>query len=257
MDSGEKCLPVTPGTTPMHIEAKHALVHSNYVVSGYRNIEVPKSKAWQKLLENLARIAIYQGINSKVLPYKMREYMESIRVNGIKIINILEEPGVEESMEIKWLKLLFNFKVKVDHNSGPLTLCPQIENIRYKAVSNKEKVFTRIAGIVSRSSFNMGDIGRVLEHCRGEIMRLQTKYTSFSDVVSLFQVVASYIGWRHENTTGKTLDLCRKQIQYMVRKGPHKLLRVKAKDVKALYQCTTTAEVTIGVKVTKNTEYLS
>lgn len=126
MDPGGKCLPVLPGTTPVHIEVKHALVHTNYVVSGYRSIEVPKTTAWQRPLENLVRIAIYQGVNSKILPIRMKEYIEGITVNGIRILNVLEESGVEESMEIKWLRVLFGLRVRVDHSFGPLTLCPQI-----------------------------------------------------------------------------------------------------------------------------------
>lgn len=159
MDPGEKCLPVLPGTTPMHIEVKHALVNTNYVVTGYKNIEVPKTMAWQKPLENLARIAIYQGVNSKVLPAKMKEYVEAIVINGIRILNVLEESGVdEESMEVKWLKVSFGLRVRVDHSFGPLTLCPQIEQIRYKALSNKSRVFTNVASTMSRSSFKMGDL---------------------------------------------------------------------------------------------------
>lgn len=226
MDPGEKCLPVLPGTIPMHIEVKHALVHTNYVVTGYRSVEVPKTMAWQKPLENIARIAIYQGINAKILPAKMREHMEIITINGIGILNVLEESGVEESVEIKWLRVLFGLRVRVDHSFRPLTLCPQIEKIRYTAVQNRERVFTNVASTLSRSSFKMGDLRGVLEHCRGELMSLHTNYTSFGDLMSLLQWIGAYIGWNHEKTTGKTIEACRKQTAESVRKAPHKILRV-------------------------------
>lgn len=45
----------------------------------------------------MARIAIYQGVNSKIIPAKMKEYVEAIVINGIRILNVLEESGVEES----------------------------------------------------------------------------------------------------------------------------------------------------------------
>lgn len=189
---------------------------------------------------------------------KMKEYVEGITVNGISILNILEESGVEESMEIKWLRVLFGLKVRVDHSFGPLTICPQIEKIRYTSISNKAKVFTTVASTMSRSSFKMGDMRGVLEHCRGEIMSLHTNYTSFSDLIALLQVLGSYIGWAHEKTTGNTIELCRKQVAEMVRKAPHKILNVKTEDIKKLYNCTNKSEVTVGsMKVTQNTEYLS
>lgn len=166
--------------------------------------------------------------------------------------------GVEETMEINWFKVLFGLRVTADHSFGALTICPQIDQIRYKAVSNKERVFTNVASTMSRSSFKMGDLRGVLEHCRGEIMSLHTNYTSFGDFISLLQAIEAYIGWSHEKTDGKTTEACRKQVADMVRKAPHKILSVKAENVRNLYKCSTHSEITIGVlKVTQNTEYLS
>lgn len=115
-----------------------------------------------------------------------------------------------------------------------------------------------MASTMSRSSFKMGDLRGVLEHCRGEIMSLHTNYTSFSDLVALLQAIGAYIGWSHEKTDGKTIEACRKQVADMISKTPHKILNVKPEDIRNLYKCSMTSELTIGVMtVTQNTEYLS
>lgn len=94
--------------------------------------------------------------------------MENIRVSGLKIANILEESDISESMEVKWLRVLFRMSVKLDHECGPMTVCPQVERMRYKSISNKNKVFTRVATMTSRSSFKIGDTRGIFEHNRGE-----------------------------------------------------------------------------------------
>lgn len=89
-------------------------------------------------------------------------------------------------------------------------------------------------------------------------MSLRTNYTSFSDLFALLQVIGAYIGWGHERTHGKTIEACRKQVADIIRKSPHKILNVKPWDIKNLYKCNMTSEMTIGaMKVNQNTEYIS
>lgn len=71
MDSNEKCLPIMPGTSPVLMEVKHAIVHNNYFITGFYHLKTPRIANWQKPMENLARIAIYEGINSKILPAEL------------------------------------------------------------------------------------------------------------------------------------------------------------------------------------------
>lgn len=118
MDSNEKCLPIMPGTSHVLIEVKHAIVHNNYVITGFDHVNTPRTANWQKPMENLSRIAIYEGINSKILLAEMRVLIENIRVSGLKVANILEESDLEESMEVKWLRVLFRMSVKLDHECG-------------------------------------------------------------------------------------------------------------------------------------------
>lgn len=186
--------------------------------------------------------------------------MENIRVSGLKIANILEESDISESMEVKWLRVLFRMSVKLDHECGPMTVCPQVERMRYKSISNKNKVFTRVAttSMTSRSSFKIGYTRGIFEHNRGELLTLSLNYTQQVDLIEAFQWLAVYIGWKHDETSERTLNECQRKVQEKVRRKPHKLLRCSAKEMRPLLTCKVTSEMILGIlKITQNIEYLS
>lgn len=226
MDPRERCLPLIPGTDPLLISVKHALVHSNYVICNYKVPAGASSYNWTPSLK-LAVEVLIRTAREKRLPLQyVEKAVAKLKIHNSNVLNILNESRLEECLETKWLKALMKQPMTLEHQSGDLIVCPKIETKTYNIMLNKSKIGKRSPTKIELVNFKLDTIRGNFTHIQGNLMNLVCNFTTQREFINMLIEIAYYIGYGWRDTKGTNMRALKQQVAHTITNKTHKFMGI-------------------------------
>lgn len=258
MDPRERCLPLVPGTSPLLISVKHALVHSNYVISDYKIPPKSAGMDWTPSIRLAVEVMIRTAREKRLNIGFVKKALDNMRIHSSRIPNIISEARLDEIFEVKWIKTLYGYPITLEHKFSDLIVCPKMEKKEYAYILNKSKAERRAPTRIELVNFKLGDLRGHFSHVMGNIISIVSNFTTHKEFLHMLTEIAFYTGNGWLDTSGTSHRDIRNQISQKVRANPHTLIRCSKKKYRSIFKYDPNSDLELGMcTLTQNTEYLA
>lgn len=200
---------------------KHALMHTNLVMSNCRLPICPKSRSMTVMLHHIASVIIYCAKEGDLSNETITSMSKSITVDNVKLESLIKNSSIQDTNYIKWLKSSLSIPVSPEYLKYGMTTNPHLAEIRMMEASNlKGRKFSIYIG-KETVDFKYKDMRGQFVHNGQNIINVTTNYTTQSDLCSLIAEIAVYCRYDTQLTTGKNLKQMSQEVREKFYKKPH------------------------------------
>nr|AYP67574.1 PB2 [Old quarry swamp virus] len=231
MDPRKRVLPVLPGSLEVYTPIKHAMIHNNFVITRLSLTIEDKGEEMTKHMKTIALVARHIFHKRQATIDKLYTVFSRATFNGIRIPTALENPLVQESGDVKWLKALLNMRINSETTYNGLRTSPLPAKVRAHPMTNT--VGTKFIVYNGQESVNFSyyDIRGTFIH-NGQILESLT--CNFTDTVALRNLiseVAVYCRWEMQETTSRSYIAMKQEVRDKAYKSPHEFIICSAREL--------------------------
>nr|QMP82275.1 polymerase PB2 [Coleopteran orthomyxo-related virus OKIAV179] len=255
MDSKERYLPIVPGISSDLLPLKHVITHTNYVVTNFTVAKRDKSNLMQEPIELFAKCLKVESNYGKLGKDALLDIIRQTTFQNRTIEQILKEDYLNETIEVKWLKILMGISIQNEFTHRNLTISPLQSNCRHIYVTNRGGFRSKVIQGTETVNFKIGSVRGTFTHNSGILMSLTMNYIGYNTLVDTISEVASYIRWNFQSTTKRTEEGVLNEIRATASKSPHLVIKCEKSSLLKIRHNAPSSHGVLNISV--STEYFT
>nr|AVR52573.1 PB2 [Photinus pyralis orthomyxo-like virus 2] len=234
LDPRERCLPVTSGMEAGFSPLKHALTHTNFVVTGYEYTPSTRSLDVRNTIRKFLRCMIFEAKLSKLSITAMLSILDETKIHGTGIDELITLNPIGETMEGKFYSALIGKSETLEYTIRELTVCPTMKRAEYTKVANTTGRERLVHSLPMTYNFKFRDLRGKFTTCRTYIMSIICNYTTATDLTTCLIEIATFCSRLYSETKGRTDKEVREEIMTLNRKDVWSIANIKEEEKKML-----------------------
>lgn len=225
LDPKVRCLPMIPGSAESVANMKHAICHTNMVLTDLVIVDkTKKNRDTMTLMMTALTSIIYEAKKFNWDLETIKKVADSFLIQGSTIEEILTTLGSENSPEIKFARALYGLPDTLEFTRDGFVTCPLLSPTRMILAKTASGVRFQYNGNEEKVNFKYGDIKGNFSHSNCLLLSATMNYTTLRDLISTLSEIAIHIKWEfiHAKKRGR-LEI-HEEIKRKVTKKPWELI---------------------------------
>nr|QMP82327.1 polymerase PB2 [Coleopteran orthomyxo-related virus OKIAV184] len=224
LDPSERVLPMLPNSSDDTVPLKHALCHTNYVITNYKIESRQQAQDMYTPLEIFINSLVFEGKLAKMSAGDVKEIADNTYILGNSIQVILIEKDLPKTIQTKWIRTLYNLQCDLEYTFGELTVSPEPSQSGVLTHTNLSGVIKDVREKQETIHYKMGALRGNFTHLCTSLITVTSNYTEPKAIKHLLAEIAAYIGWGWVRTTGKNQKEAENEIRVNVIREPWKVI---------------------------------